>query len=397
MNENRAISRRGLLSGVGCVACLGAFGRLVMAAEAAATRPAVGPPRLSHGLLGRTKYPVTRVSFGAIRITDRSGVRVVKAAIDRGVNLIHTSASYAGGNSIRGVAELFKAPGGYRDKVFLCLKSYHPQREAEIDEMLSTLGTDHADAVLTELHEPSRERLDAIRRQQDALLKKGKIRHTGFVCHGRTIEVMKMVSVEARGYFDVALLAMAMGGGRPGRGGNRADARSQEFDKALKVLKAAGLGVLSMKSGAKEAVGQGKKVFEPHVKSLLEAGADSVLTSINSFQQVEMIAGLDLGSPMSEGERQAAAEFRERRRGACLMCGECRAACPRGLPVNDLMRVRLYLETYGWADHAAAEFAALGVAPEQWSACGDCRACSAVCPAGLAGAATVHAMAGRFA
>ncbi len=397
MFEHQAISRRGLLRGATCAACLGAFERLAAAPEAPATAPAVRPPPLSHGPLGRTKYPVTRVSFGAIRISDRSGVRVVKAAIDRGVNLIHTSASYAGGNSVRGVAELFKAPGGYRDKVFLCLKSYHPQRESEIDEMLATLGTDHADAVLTEFHEPSRERLDAIRRQQDGLRRKGKVRYTGFVCHGRPIEVMNMVVAQAPAYFDVALIAMAMGGGRPGRRGNRADAGGEAFAGAIKALRACGVGVLSMKSGAKEAVGQGREVFEPHVKSLLEAGADSVLTSINSFQQVEMIAGLDLGSPMSAGERQAAADFRRRRRGACLMCGECRVACPRGLPVNDLMRIRLYLETYGWADHAAAEFASLGVAPERWLACGDCRACATVCPAGLAGSGMVRAMAGRFA
>ncbi len=91
-------------------------------------------------------------------------------------------------------------------------------------------------------------------------------------------------------------------------------------------------------------------------------------------------------------------DFDQSRAGACLMCADCRKACPRGLPVNDLMRIRMYCEEYGWPEHARSEFALLGKdVAALASGCGDCTRCAEVCPVRLASAESVRRVASLMA
>lgn len=364
-------------------------------AEKAASRPAVEKPVLPYGKLGRTGYPVTLASFGAILLKGSVGSRVLQLGIDRGINLVHTSASYGGGASVAAFGELFKAAPAYRDKIFLCVKSYTPEKESEIDDMLRTMGIDRVDAVLTELHSPDPKRIEAIQKQQDSLKKKGKSRHAGFVCHGDMNDVIELVLDKHAQYFDVALLAMKLvpNMGNPEKAA--ADEAGERFMRNLKAMRKAGIGILSMKSGARKAVTQGEKVYLPHLKAYLEAGADSVLTSMDTLDQVDMVTKLDLKDPhLSPDDRKAAAEFHDSEAGTCRMCAECKKVCPQGLPVNDLMRFRMYHQEYGWVDHARAEYASLGVDFRQAARnCGDCSACADVCPVKLASPQAVQGVA----
>lgn len=278
-SQRDEVSRRDFLKATTSGAAALGVGAMVPGgwAAPAQSRPATGQPILSHGKLGRTGYPATLVSFGGILLKGTVGTRVLQLAIDRGVNLVHTSASYGNGASLAACGDLFKAAPAYRDKIFLCLKSFTPEKEAEIDDMFRVLHTDHADVVLTELHSPDPKRIEAIRKQQDALKKKGKVRHTGFVCHGAMNEVIEGVLDQHADEFDVALVAMRL---VPNMGENaEPDEAGQRFLKNVKAMRKAGIGILSMKSGAKKAVTQGAKVFAPHIKAYLEAGADAMLTS----------------------------------------------------------------------------------------------------------------------
>jgi predicted aldo/keto reductase-like oxidoreductase len=402
--SHESVTRREFLRSTTCGAAAVGLGALAPAAMGArASQPAaadavVKKPVLPYGMLGRTGYPVTLISFGAIRISEKLGTRVLRAGIDAGINLLHSSQVYVGGKSLDCIAELFKADKGYRDKVFLCLKTFKPESEKEIDEMLKTLGIDHADAILTTFEEADPKRLDALQKQQDMLIKKGKVRHTGFVSHKDTNRVMELISEKAPKYFEMSLLAVPM---LPVPGNSEArkhtEADRKRFAANLKTFRKNGVGILSMKSGAKVAVTEGANVFQPHAKALLEAGVDSILTSINAFDQVDMVRNLKLSSPLTPEERKAAIEFQERRSLACLMCARCTEICPNRLPVSDLMRIRMYYEEYGWPDHARDEFNRLDLSPDQLaSACGDCSTCTEICPVGLAGAAAVRRVARLF-
>jgi ferredoxin len=63
-------------------------------------------------------------------------------------------------------------------------------------------------------------------------------------------------------------------------------------------------------------------------------------------------------------------------------CSDCADACPLGVPLADVLRVRMYAEDYGDAGLARREYASLG-APA--AACVTCahHACAGACPHGL--------------
>lgn len=390
------LSRRDFLRNTACTAA--ATGAALSSSALAADVPAGKTPALPYGVLGRTKYPVTLVSFGAILIADSIGTRVVKAGIDAGMNLLHTSMTYMKGKSVPAIGELFKANKRYREKVFLCLKSFTPDKDQELNEMLEALGTDYTDVLLSTMDKPDPARLETIQKAQESLKKRGKIRHTGFVCHGDMNGVCEMVLEKASDFFDVCLLSTAPLGLAGDRRSPKADEQTQRFIKNLKALRSKGVGILSMKSGAKEASRRGAEVFGPHVKAVLAAGCDSVLTSINTLDQVGMIRTLKLQASTTPADEQAAAEFSRSRGNACMMCGQCSKVCPNGVPVADLMRIRMYYREYGWCDHARSEFQALGRnLPALTARCSDCTVCGRACPAGLANSLLVQDIASLFA
>jgi len=398
MNDSyNHLTRREFLRTTTQAAAVAGLGAIAPAALGAApqSQPQAVKPLLPAGVLGRTKYPVTLVSFGAIKLRDRNHARVLQLAIDKGVNLVHTSDSYGGGKSLQAVADVFKMDKKYRDKVFLCLKGLNHQKEADLDRMLQALGTDHVDAWLCELQDPDLGRLETVQALEDAMKKKGKTRYTGFVCHVDMSGSIEMVVEKAPKYFDIALLAMTMAPIPGDTSGNRAGEQSERFVRNLKALRKAGVGILSMKSGAAQAVQKGAEVYLPHAKAILQAGADSILTSMDAFEQVEMIAKLDLKSPhLTEKERQAAIDFGDSRSDACLMCGQCTGVCPQDLPVSDLMRFRMYATQYNLKDQARLEYAALGSRVHRAALdCGRCEICTGVCPVGLASPQTVREVA----
>jgi predicted aldo/keto reductase-like oxidoreductase len=288
---------------------------------------------------------------------------------------------------------VFREDKKYRDKIMLGLKSHNPKRESDLDDALKKLGTDHIDFLFPTLHGPDPQRLEVLQESMDKLKKKGKIRYAGFVCHRSMIETTQMVLDKAPEYFDVALLAMPY---VPTVGDKKHSAKEREkrvqLLKNVQQMSKKGTGIFSMKNGARQAVSKGKKVFQPLVKSLLAAGAHTVLTSITNRQQLEMIKSLELKSlRQSSDEKKAAQAFNEKRALACLMCGDCDRACPEHLPVSDLMRMQAYCLEMGWWDHARSEFRELGMNVAQLaSRCKDCGNCTSACPLGLQGSEAIR-------
>ena len=144
------VSRRDFLRVTTCGAAAAGLGAMTSSAhaESATSKPATAfkKPPLPYGKLGRTGYPVTLLSFGAIRISEKLGTRILRAGVDAGVNLVHTSTVYGGGKSILAVADFLKADKSYRDKVFLCVKSFKPETEQE----KHAEHTDHAEQGMHE-------------------------------------------------------------------------------------------------------------------------------------------------------------------------------------------------------------------------------------------------------
>jgi predicted aldo/keto reductase-like oxidoreductase len=370
----------------------------VSAALAGQAKPEGGGP--AKGPLGRTGLQVSRIGLGG-----RSG-RILRPAVEAGINLVHNSTQYGFGSVIREMGAAFAKRPGLRERLVLCLKGKHKDLERELDGMLKALHTDHADVYLPQLLSPDRACLEGLVKLQDALKAKGKIRFKGFVCHVNLNEVLEMVLGEAPGFFDAALLATqsivvaAHGDGQTPSYMSRLGKPKDDvprFMANLGKLKKQGLGVISMKSGTPQAMAAGPRVLQAHLKTVLAGGADTVLCTLASIQQMEVITGLDLATAATPWERRLAREFHGRLPAACLMCGACARGCPRNIPVSDLMRIRLYQDEYCDAEYARLTYDELGgEVAALASNCGSCTVCHDACPVGLASAEKVRYVTSLF-
>jgi len=157
-------------------------------------------PRFSGSLkmrtLGRTGLKVTELSFGGIQIGESA---LLDEAIDKGINLIHTSQGYGRGRSIQEFGKVMKTK---RDKVYLCLKSM-PEMD-RVEKALKNLNTDTIDILVPGMHDVDTITRPGLEEGFERLKKDGKIRFSGFACHKNEVDVMRKAI--ALGFFDVMLV-----------------------------------------------------------------------------------------------------------------------------------------------------------------------------------------------
>jgi uncharacterized protein len=352
--SRRDFFRRSGTAALGAAAGLGAgFG----AAQAAEETITVNG--LPGTVFGRTGRKITRISFGGILLTDPT---VLLNAIDKGINLIHTSPGYTNGRSIQIFGQVMKT---HRQKVVLAVKVLPGEA---LDKALKTLNTDFADFIIPPMDSIEEISNPKLREDFEKAKKEGKCGHIGFACHTFNPAIIdKMVEL---GLHDLILMSYA-------------ETTNQAFMDSLKRAREAGIGILAMKGLPKRASSKPTPDERATVATLCSSmvnrwHAHSVLPSMGSFQAVEMyreILDTNLGfySPAIEERYRAGLEGRY-----CAMCGKCRGACPQGVAVSDIVRFRMYHRDYGLAEYARTKYAAL---PGSCSAaaCNDCGLCEKVC------------------
>jgi predicted aldo/keto reductase-like oxidoreductase len=168
---------------------------------------------------GKTGETVSVIGVGGYHIaltsSDEVATRIIRTAIDRGVNFMDNSWDYANGNG-QGEIKMGKAlRDGYRQKVFLMTKvdgRTKAAAAAQLDESLKRLQTDHID--LLQFHEVIRmEDPDRFFGQDGALeafldaRKAGKIRYIGFTGHKDPAVHLRMLNMarEKGFHFDAVL------------------------------------------------------------------------------------------------------------------------------------------------------------------------------------------------
>lgn len=150
---------------------------------------------------GRTGEKVSALGFGTMRlplkdkdrpssIDEEKAVKMIRHAIDMGVNYVDTAYFYHDGESERLVGKALK--DGYREKTFLATKlplsdvKCTEDFERLLDEQLEKLDTDHIDFYL--LHAVNAERWEMCKKfgfieKMKKAKAEGKIRHMGFSFH----------------------------------------------------------------------------------------------------------------------------------------------------------------------------------------------------------------------
>lgn len=240
--------------------------------------------------LGRTGEQVSIIGLGgyhmAVPRDERESIRIVRSAIDRGINFMDNCWDYHDGDSEVRMGKALR--DGYREKVFLMTKiDGRPKALAtkQIDECLRRLQTDRID--LMQFHEMVRigdpDRVFAPGGALEAVLeaqKAGKIRFIGFTGHKDPSIHLKTLELAASHKFRFDAVQMPL---------NLMDAHFRSFEKqVVPVLVKEEIGVLGMKPlGAGSIPGSGIVTATECLQYAMNLPTSTVITGMDSMRTLD--------------------------------------------------------------------------------------------------------------
>jgi aryl-alcohol dehydrogenase-like predicted oxidoreductase len=197
------------------------------------------PGKIEKRSLGRTGQMLSMIGFGGILVkdaTDEDSSRLVKLAIDSGINYFDVAPSYGDAEK-----KLGPALEPYRKNVFLACKTTERKKEgarAELEQSLKNLRTDHFD--LYQLHAVTTlADVDTIFNPGGAMetyleaRKEGKIRFIGFSAHSVEAAMALMDKFD----FDTILFPVNYAIWNAGNFGPQVLARAKEKNMGILALK----------------------------------------------------------------------------------------------------------------------------------------------------------------
>jgi predicted aldo/keto reductase-like oxidoreductase len=204
---------------------------------------------MKYRALGRTGERVSVIGVGGFHLSKpqdpQLAIRIVRTALDNGINFLDNSWDYAEGESERRMGKALR--DGYREKAFLMTKIDGRTAESaarQLEQSLQRLQTDYVD--LLQFHEVIRmdepERIFAGGGALEAVLRareQGKLRYIGFTGH-KSPEIHKhMLEVADQHNFRFDTLQMPL---------NVMDAHYHSFEQiVLPIAVQKQMGVLGMK------------------------------------------------------------------------------------------------------------------------------------------------------
>ena len=258
--------------------------------------------------LGRTGEKVSAIGLGGYHIGVQSdpaeSVRLIRTAIDRGINFMDNSWDYLDGASEQRMGDALK--DGYRKKVLLMTKIDGRSKasfNSQLEQSLTRLQTDVID--LMQFHEIIRfedpDRIFAAGGALEGALeakKAGKIRYVGFtghkdpLIHLRTFEVAKQHGF----HFDTVQMPI-----------NVMDAHFRSFARqVIPVAEAEGTGVLAMKVLAGRSILQSKTATAMEcLQYALAQKVAVVITGMDSIPILEQAFAAVKAGPLSETQMAA--------------------------------------------------------------------------------------------
>lgn len=262
---------------------------------------------IQHRILGSTGERVSAIGIGGWHlglptVGEETAIRIVRHAIDSGINFLDNSWDYNGGASEMRMGKALR--DGYRDKVFLMTKidgrSKH-EATRQLEESLRRLQTDHIDLV--QHHEVIRfedpHRIFDAEGANAALIDartQGKIRYIGFTGHKDPRIHLHMLEVAKEHGFTFDTVQMPL---------NVMDAHYRSFGKlVLPELVRRKIGVLGMKSMANGIIFKSGKVTAVEcLRYALSLPTSVVITGCDSMKVLEQ--ALEVGRtfrPMSAAQ-----------------------------------------------------------------------------------------------
>jgi aryl-alcohol dehydrogenase-like predicted oxidoreductase len=260
--------------------------------------------------LGSTGEKVSAIGVGGWHlglktVDEKLAIRIVRSAIDRGINFLDNSWDYNEGASELRMGKALR--DGYRDQAFLMTKiDGRSKKEAarQLDESLRRLGVDYIDLV--QHHEIIRfddpHRIFHAEGANVALLKAreaGKLRYIGFTGHKDPRIHLHMLEVAKENGFKFDTVQMPL---------NVMDAHYRSFEKQIvPELVELKIGILGMKSMANGILLKSKTVTPVEcLHYALSLPTSVVITGIDNMEILEQaFAAVESFHPLSDDERDA--------------------------------------------------------------------------------------------
>jgi len=257
--------------------------------------------------LGRTGVKVSLIGLGGWHlgfkyIDEELSIRMIRHAIDNGINFMDNCWDYNDGASEKRMGKALK--DGYRDRVFLMTKiDGRTKKDAakQLDESLERMQTDHIDLVqhheILRFEDPHRIFDEqgahaALIEARDA----GKISFIGFTGHKDPHIHLHMLEVAKENGFEFDTVQMPL---------NVMDAHYRSFEKmVLPELVKRNIGVLGMKALANGMILESKTVTPIEcLQYAMNLPTSVVITGCESMEDLEQaLTAARTFKPMSDAE-----------------------------------------------------------------------------------------------
>ena len=309
--------------------------------------------------LGKTGLKVNPVGFGGIpiqRLTPGESDRVVKKALDMGINFFDTSRIYT--DSEEKLGRVFSRYP--REKFVIATKTFSRDGKAaekDLETGLRMLKVDNID--LYQCHNVGSEEdvqkilapggvLEVLEKAQ----KDGKIKYIGITGHKPPI-LMKALKA-----YDFDTLQVPL---------NYIERACQ--NELLPLAKEKGLGIIAMKPVA----GGAFKNVPLSLRFILTNGADVVIPGMDAENQVtENLSVLENLEPLNQEELAVLEQEKEGlEENFCRRCEYC-MPCPQGLPISFLHVLRAYYFRYNLKEWAMDRINGLAKSYKDCIACNEC-------------------------
>lgn len=356
---------------------------------------------------GKTNFKPSALGFGCMRFPQLPGegnevdeveaTRMVRYAIDQGVNYVDTAWPYHGGQSEVLVGKILQ--DGYREKVALATKmpSWLIEKVEDFDyyfsAQLERLQTDHIDFYL--LHALNQKHWDNYLNLKvfdwvEKQMADGKIRHIGFSFHDEYPVFEKILT--GYDHWDFCQIQY-----------NYMDVDYQAGERGLKLASERGLGVVIMEplKGGKLAIevppapvkavfDQAERTWKPAEWALQwlwnQAEVGLVLSGMSTFEQVEQnlvsASRSGIGS-LSASEVNTIENVRNAWQGlapvACTHCEYC-LPCPNDVLIPQIFAIYNNAMMYGEQERGQRTYESQIAEANQADACIECGECESLCP-----------------
>ncbi len=264
---------------------------------------------MKYRALGQTGERVSIVGVGGFHLSKPAdpqiAIRIVRTALDNGINFLDNSWDYGEGESERRMGMALR--DGYREKAFLMTKIDGRTAESaatQLEESLERLQTDHVDLLqfheVIRMEDPDRifapgGALEAVLRARD----QGKVRYIGFTGH-KSPEIHKHMLERAEQHnFRFATLQMPL---------NVMDAHYHSFEHiVLPIATQKQMGVLGMKPMGDPFILDSHAVSAPEcLRYAMSLPVSVTITGIDSMEILQQALDVaDHFEPLTAQERTA--------------------------------------------------------------------------------------------